>query len=208
MGYAAPAQIGHGIHTRLRARSYIVTSDDDKDRVAFVSMDAGMGSDILNIRVLPRLAELLGDDSLYTIENVAISGTHSHSGPAGFLQYILYQFTSLGYVAETTDTFVESVAQSLFKAHKNLVPGEIMINESGDDFLTEANINRSPSSYLLNPQAERDEHSAQGDTDKNMMLLKFVDNDQNELGMLNWFAVHGTNMNNTNKLYNSSQLSS
>ena len=45
-------------------------------------------------------------------------------------------------------------------------------------------------------------YADEGDTDKNMTLLKFVADDekQTEIGMVNWFAVHGTAMNNTNLL--------
>lgn len=31
-----------------------------------------------------------------------------------------------------------------------------------------------------------------------MTLLKFVADDGEEMGAINWFAVHGTSMNNTN----------
>ena len=64
----------------------------------------------------------------------------------------------------------------------------------------DANINRSPSSYLLNPQSERDEYADEGDTDKNMLMLKFKSDEGINLGALNWFAVHGTSMNATNQV--------
>ena len=40
----------------------------------------------------------------------------------------------------------------------------------------------------------------QYNTDHNMTLLKMVSATGDELGMFNWFAVHGTSMNNTNVL--------
>ena len=52
----------------------------------------------------------------------------------------------------------------------------------------------------MNPKEERDAFSDQGDTDKNMFLLKIIDSNKNDVAMLNWFAVHGTSMNNTNTL--------
>jgi neutral ceramidase len=66
------------------------------------------------------------------------------------------------------------------------------------DLLFDANINRSPSSYLLNPQSERDEFATLGDTDKEMLQLKFTRSDGEPVGLLNWFAVHGTSMNASN----------
>mmetsp|Transcript_3603 Transcript_3603/g.7287 ORF Transcript_3603/g.7287 Transcript_3603/m.7287 type:complete len:703 (+) Transcript_3603:1028-3136(+) len=197
MGYAVPNQIGRGIHMRLHARAFVVQDDNDS-RVAFVSLDGGMGSDLLNIKVLARVGELLGDSSIYSYDNLAISGTHSHSGPAGFLQYVLYQFTSLGYVEETMDAFVEGISQAIVEAHNNVEEGSISYTTGNK--LLESNINRSPSSYLLNPEEERAMYEDVGDTDKNMLLLKFAAADGSDIGMLNWFAVHGTCMNNTNKL--------
>lgn len=204
MGMAQPAQTGHGIHNRLRSRAFIFTEDvSDSNRsaentICFVSVDTGMGSDIVTARVINRLQELIPEE-ICTIENTSISGTHTHSGPAGFLQYVLYQFTSLGWVEETTSTFVEGIAQSMHRAYSNLQPASVYSNSG---LLYGSNINRSPTSYLENPQEERDRYADQGDTDKEMLLLKFVadDEDGKELGMLNWFAVHGTSMNNTNVL--------
>lgn len=36
-----------------------------------------------------------------------------------------------------------------------------------------------------------------------MLVLKFVSDSGQELGMLNWFPVHGTSMNTTNRLVSS-----
>ena len=44
---------------------------------------------------------------LYTDDNVCISGTHTHSGPAGYFQYLLYEVMSLGYCQETLDALVD-----------------------------------------------------------------------------------------------------
>ena len=38
---------------------------------------------------------------------MCISGTHTHSGPAGYFQYLLYEVTSLGFVQETLDSLVD-----------------------------------------------------------------------------------------------------
>ena len=51
------------------------------------------------------MQERFGD--LYTEDNVAISGTHTHSGPAGYLQYVLYQITSLGFVKQSWQALVD-----------------------------------------------------------------------------------------------------
>ncbi|CAE7435583.1 dcd2B [Symbiodinium microadriaticum] len=192
MGYAVPGQRGTGIHQRLRARAFVI--EDEKSRVAFVSGDFGMGSDLVKMKVIEALTKQLGE-GIFTDENVAISGTHTHSGPAGFLQYTIYQITSWGFVPETFDTFVNGITEAIIMAYKNAKPGRILIAEGE---LEDSNINRSPTSYLLNPEQERARYTA--DTDKNMLLLRMVGEDGSDIGAVNWFAVHGTSMNNTNTL--------
>lgn len=59
-------------------------------------------------------------------------------------------------------------------------------------------MNRSPSAYLNNPAAERSRYKY--DVDKEMTLLKFVDNHWGSVGSFNWFATHGTSMSRTNSL--------
>ena len=58
MGYAVPGQRGSGIHLRLRSRAF--TFSDGEKRNAYVSIDGGMGSDLVNMRVLDKLNERLG----------------------------------------------------------------------------------------------------------------------------------------------------
>lgn len=64
--------------------------------------------------------------------------------------------------------------------------------------LLEASINRSPSAYLNNPAAERSQYKY--NVDKEMTILKFVDDEWGPVGSFNWFATHGTSMSRTNSL--------
>lgn len=196
MGYAVPGQRGTGIHLRLRARSFVVNDHDTNKKIAFVSVDGGMASDLVKMKVVDAVNKKLGKD-VFTSDNISISGTHTHSGPAGFLQYVLYQMTSLGFVKETFDAWVNGISESIVMAHNSMEPATIKIAQG---LLYDANINRSPTSYLLNPQEEIDQYP-EGDTDKNMLLIKFVsEKTKKTFGVFNWFAVHATSMNNTNTL--------
>ncbi|BBN08047.1 neutral ceramidase [Marchantia polymorpha subsp. ruderalis] len=194
MGYANPEQNAAGIHFRLRARSFIVADPaETNNRVLFVNLDACMGAQSVTLHTLARLKSRYG--GLYTEKNVIISGTHTHSGPGGYLQYVLYIITSLGFVRQSFNALVDGIEQSVIQAHENLRPGSILVNEGE---LLGANINRSPSAYLNNPADERAKYTY--DVDKTMVLAKFVDEEWGEVGAFNWFAVHGTSMNRTNKL--------
>ena len=97
--------------------------------------------------------------------------------------------------------------------------------------IADANINRSPTSYLANPEEERNQYSH--DTDHTMVQLNIFEAEGGKprgepacvclsdskkwgalasnvtinqlcvfdlLGLINWFAVHPTSMNNTNHL--------
>lgn len=43
------------------------------------------------------------------------SGTHTHSAPGGFIQYTLYQITSMGFSEEAMNAYVEGVAQAILR---------------------------------------------------------------------------------------------
>lgn len=157
---------------------------------------------------------------MYNEDNVAISGTHTHAGPGGYLQYVTYSITSLGFVPQSFDALVKAIELSIAQAHDNLKPGSIFINTgkkiknpttilevdnklqeglcfAGD--LENAGINRSPSAYLFNPPEERAKYKRNVDT--LMTLLKFVDKSSGKsIGAFSWFATHGTSMSRDNKL--------
>ncbi|KAJ8452653.1 hypothetical protein Cgig2_004989 [Carnegiea gigantea] len=192
MGYANAEQIASGVHFRLRARTFIV-AEPKGNRVVFVNLDACMASQLVTIKVLERLKARYGD--LYTEKNVAISGIHTHAGPGGYLQYVVYIVTSLGFVRQSFDALVDGIEQSIIQAHGNLRPGSIFVNKGE---ILDAGVNRSPSAYLNNPAEERNKYKY--DVDKEMTLLKFVDDEWGPVGSFNWFATHGTSMSRTNSL--------
>lgn len=70
---------------------------------------------------------------LYTEKNVAISGIHTHAGPGGYLQYVVYIVTSLGFVRQSFDVLVDGIEKTIIQAHENLRPGSIFVNK-GKEF--------------------------------------------------------------------------
>lgn len=64
---------------------------------------------------------------------MAISGTHTHAGPGGYLQYMIYSVTSLGFVQQSFDAIVNAIEQSIIQAHDNLKPGLVFLN-SGEQY--------------------------------------------------------------------------
>ncbi|NWT06263.1 ASAH2 ceramidase, partial [Mionectes macconnelli] len=199
MGYANPEQVGGGLLTRLYSRAFIVADRDDSQRVVFVSADIGMVSQRVRLEVLERLKSKYGD--LYRQDNVILSGTHTHSGPGGYFQYTLFWITSKGLIRPSLNSIVNGIVKSIDIAHENMKRGRLFIN-SGT--VENSQINRSPFSYLANPASERNRYSS--NTDKEMVILKMVDEDGQDLGLISWFAVHPVSMNNTNHLVNSDNV--
>ena len=59
-------------------------------------------------QTMPMQAAGLG--GWYNESNVGISGIHTHSGPGGYLQYVLYDITSLGFVEQSWEAVVDGIA--------------------------------------------------------------------------------------------------
>jgi len=195
MGYANPVQVSAGIHMRQHARTFII--DDGANRIVYVNIDCGMIDQAIKTEVVNRLKTKFA--ATYSAKNVLLSGTHTHSGPAGFLQYLLFTITSFGFVKQTFEALVSGTVLSIERAHNNMKDANIYYSK---DVILDANINRSPASYLNNPAEERAKFDY--DTDKDIVQLKFVRTSDGEpMGVLNWYAVHCTSMNNTNRLISS-----
>ncbi|XP_030097089.2 putative neutral ceramidase C isoform X1 [Serinus canaria] len=199
MGYANPDQVGGGLLSRLYSRAFIVAEPQGSRRVVFVSADIGMVSQRVRLEVLKQLRSKYGE--LYRQDNVILSGTHTHSGPAGYFQYTLFWITSKGLVQPALSSIVNGIVKSIDIAHENMKRGRLFINRGT---VENSQINRSPFSYLANPASERKRYSS--NTDKEMVLLKMVDEDGHELGLISWFAVHPVSMNNSNHLVNSDNV--
>jgi len=197
MGYGNMAQKVMGIHTRLYARTFMIGNIKEPNKpFLFVMTDACMGASLLKLEVIKKLNTIYKDK--FNTENILLTGTHTHSAPAGYMQDALFQITSKGYVPQTLDAMVEGIVNSIREAHKSYGPGWIFMNKGE---LLDANINRSPGAYQANPLRERRKYKSNKDTE--MTLLKFVDSEGKGIGMLNWFPVHCTSMNNTNTLISS-----
>lgn len=196
MGYADPNQVGTGLRQRLFSRAFIVGSiNRPEDRFIYLVLDTQSGDTAVRDGILQGLSELGPEYSIYTNANVAVTGTHSHSGPGAWLNYLLPQITSKGFDKQSYGAIVDGALLSIQRAHRKLGLGYLSI---GSVELEETNINRSPYAYLANPAQERAKYKY--DVDKTMTMLVFQSaTSGKDVGVLTWFPVHGTSMlgNNT-----------
>jgi neutral ceramidase len=138
---------------------------------------------------------------VYTGDNIAFVGTHQHAGVGGYLENLLPQITSLGYVKQTAEAIISGTILAVKRAHDSLAPGKLSL---GNTTILDANINRSPTAYLANPAEERARY--QYDQDKEMTVLRFDDMNGNARGLLSFFAVHGTSLYNVRFLFDTFML--
>ena len=197
MGYADPNQVGSGLRQRLYSRAFIVGDiDKPEDRFVYLVLDTQSGDTAVRHGVIEGLQELGPEYAAYKQASVAVTGTHSHSGPGAWLNYLLPQITSKGFDKQSYHAIVDGALLSIVRAHESLVPGYLSV---GSIDIEDANINRSPYAYLANPNDERENYPF--DVDKTLTMLKFqAAKDGTNMGVLTWFPVHGTSMLGNNTL--------
>jgi len=205
MGYADPDQKGTGLRQRIYSRAFIVGSIDTlENRWVYVIADLACGDTAIRNGVLKRLKAMYG--GLYRPGNVAIVGTHSHSGPGtstrfvllressiananeeilgAWLNYLLPQITSLGFDQQSYNAIVDGIVLSIKRAHDSTTPGYLSLSKG---MIEGANVNRSPYAYEANPAAERDQYELiGGEVDKVMTALTFKKKDGTPLGYLSF----------------------
>ncbi|MBL9168933.1 MAG: neutral/alkaline non-lysosomal ceramidase N-terminal domain-containing protein [Verrucomicrobiales bacterium] len=201
MGYASGDQRSAGIHDRQWARAFIAGGRGASDkRVVFVVVDTGQVFHAVTQGVHDRLQ---ADDELknhYSFANIVLSATHTHGGASGHSHHPLYNYPTGGYAWQTYEAMVHGIFMAIKKAHRNLAPGKILLN-SGQ--LLNANENREPESFKQNvetyhPALKNPFGSDNRDTE--MLCLRFEHSNRREIGMFNWFPVHGVSYSLENRL--------
>ncbi|KAI0201552.1 Neutral/alkaline nonlysosomal ceramidase [Astrocystis sublimbata] len=153
------------------------------------------GDTAVRYGILDGVAALGDEYSVYGRSNVAVTGTHSHSGPGAWWNYLLPQITSFGFDKQAYQAVVDGAVLSIKRAHESLSEGYL---DYGAVNITDGNLSRSLVAYMNNPAEERARYS--NSVDKEMTVLKFQRaSDSKNIGILTWFPVHGTSVyqNNT-----------
>ncbi|KAI9045794.1 neutral/alkaline ceramidase [Aspergillus affinis] len=196
-GYASLDQIGTGLQQRIFSRAFIFANPDKpEDTFIYIIIDSLTGDTGIRHGVLEGLAGLGNEYSRYGESNVALTGTHSHSGPGAWMNYLLPQIPNKGFDKQSYRAVVDGVLLSIKRAHESLAPGHLHF---GSIDVEDANVNRSPYSYDHNPEEEKAKYSA--NVDKSMTLLRFDrESDNKTTAVLTFFPVHGTSMYNNNTL--------
>jgi len=189
MGYGMRFQRSTGIHLRQRSRAFVLVDRATGKRVVYVVADIGMFFRNVREAVLSRL-----DPTLYDPDSVVLTATHTHAGVGGYSCYRLYNMTTDGFRPHTFTAIVDGVLESIRLAEADLAPGRLRIARGQ---LHDASVNRSPQSFAQNPDADRAVFP--GGIDPTTTLLR-LERDGQLVGVINWFATHGTSLTNRNLL--------
>lgn len=122
-GYASLDQVGTGLRQRIYSRAFIVAdAGNPDDRFVYLVLDTQSGDTAVRLGILDGLAALGLDYAAYGQSNVAVTGTHSHSGPGAWFNYLLPQITSLGFDKQSYQAIVDGALLSIKRAHQSLAP--------------------------------------------------------------------------------------
>jgi neutral ceramidase len=176
--------------SELFARAFIVADPLTQERVVMVVADIWSCSIAIKQEVCRRL--LTGSEKRrYRLDNIWIAGTHTHSGPGGYLHHLLYNAMGGGFDPHVFECIVSGIVRAIDLAHESLSPGMVF---SVIGSLENVGRNRSIDAYNRNPLLERNSYQAPTDTD--IQLLKFVKKIGKfdvPVGLLCWYPLHPTN---------------
>jgi len=191
-GFSKEGQNTEGLHNRLKSRAFIFVDPKTQKRLLFASVDIGSIEHHVVLEVIDQLSKKYGD--LYQLDNTILSATHTHAGPAGYWHSRVEFGLSGKFYKTHFDRIVSGIVASVEQAHKNILPGTILIGK-GDVKL--AGANRSMTAYGANPEGERNRYGSEMDLEMTLLRLQGTDS---PMGLINWFAVHPTAMTYDNRL--------
>ncbi len=200
-GFAYERQETEGVAQPIYARAFVIQRNvaGPDSRLALVVADLWTCTIAVKTAVVAELNRR--GLTKYTMENVLIAGTHTHSAPAGYSEYYLYNFAAGGFDRDFFDRIVRGIADAIATAGINVAPGRLLTN-TGE--VADCGANRSMAAYALNSDAGQFPAA----TDRDLQLLKFVKDLDNlghperekEIGVLNLYALHPTCLGMMNRL--------
>lgn len=191
MGYADSKQKTMGIADRQWVRAFVI-KDNKGNHICLAVADICMAFQAIKNEVIKQLSSKFG--KVFKTDNVMISATHTHSGPAGYSRYPSFDLICKGFCKQTFEAIVNGYVQAIIRAYSNLQPAKIFINTSE---LHNCGGQRSREAWESNPQEEKDKY---GDTDKSFTLLKFINSSGELFGTIAYFALHSTSIGINNHL--------
>ncbi|MFW0789912.1 neutral/alkaline non-lysosomal ceramidase N-terminal domain-containing protein [Gordonia sp. CPCC 205333] len=192
MGYADFSQIASGLLQRCWARAYIIVDVRTGSRVVFVNADIAIIFASHRVGVMAALRAKYG--SLYTEENININATHNHNSCGGTSWDYAHHLSALGFQRNSYDAEVAGIVAAIEAAHATVAPGTLHV---GHGELYNASVNRSAEAFDLNAGDDKRVFPEKVDPQVTTLVLR---QGGNEIGIVTWFATHGTSLTDANYL--------
>lgn len=214
LGYGGILFGSTGIHTRLRARAFVVESPCNGNRVVMVQTDLWAITQAVKIAVVKRLAAKYGS-ATYNHGNVMLNATHNHHGPGGYSHYVLFNVFQGGLIGSNFETIVNGIFRAVSIAHDgrhtaniSTAQGDlawVTFNRSIPAYDNNAEVkDANNTKYYLDPASPAGKGGYHPSRQPHAMtLLRFDKASGGELGMINWFGAHGTVLGGKNSLISS-----
>jgi len=203
LGYAIAEQRVEGYRQPLYVRSFAVAHPQSDTRIVYCLAELCFMTQAIRHGVLEKLEQEFSHLGLNE-HNVMLASTHTHSGPAGYSHFLLYNMTAPGFVSGVYDAIVEAVVGSIVQACQRLAPGHLSIAQEEMPKSHKVAFNRSLKAYNQNPEVDPVPNDARHEAvDRNMTVLRFESKDGTPLGMFSFFAVHCTSYHSDNQLVDS-----
>lgn len=195
-------QDGHvpsaGVMLPLRARACVLEDRTSGRRLALVVADLGCISESLRLAVVEAVC---GESTGLTPHDLLLTATHTHSGPSGFSTYLLYALAAPGISPDVHAGLVAGFSSAVHEAVRALRPAEVFVQAAPIPLVEPVAFNRSLGAYNRNPdvtpvgaeQADEALHRA-------MTVLRVDAVDGPPLGLVSFFAVHGTSVHSDQRV--------
>ncbi|NUO47601.1 MAG: hypothetical protein HOV80_01960 [Polyangiaceae bacterium] len=195
-GWGSPDNVATGAETRLFARALVISRGPSGKPLALVSVELGMVSESVRRAVLCDLVDRGLDIDEHRL---AITATHTHSGPSGFSTYLFYALTGPGYSHRVHDAIVKGIVDAVTGAWARLRPGRAYVHSVDIPLVEPVCFNRSVGAYSRNADvtpvaSDRSDEAV----DRTMTVLRLEDARGRALGLVSVFGVHGTSVHADN----------
>lgn len=203
MGYGVFHNRIDGVETKLFARAFAFRNPESGKKVVFVNAEMCFMTISVKRGVIKRLQRKYAELG-YDYPNVFLTAQHTHSGPAGYSHYGLYNISTPGFVPEVYKVFVDGIVDAIVEADKNLKPATLKMHKGSFAPEIDVAFNRSIKAYNRNPEVEpkvepKDWHLA---VNREMTLFRADTAEGTPIGAFNFFGLHCTSVHNDNTKIN------
>lgn len=190
-GYNSPGDEMAGLAMRLYSRAFVIEQPGG-ETVAIVVTDQLHMYQSIKLGVVKKLSDA-GYGDVFNNDNVMLSATHTHSATSNTSWYTLFNLFNgvIGFDKLNYEVVVRGITKSILEAYEKRKPGTLGY---GEIQVPGGSHNRSLLAYLKNVDADQFTTSV----DETLRMVRFDSIAGEPLGLVNWYAVHGTSLGITN----------